>query len=89
MVVFSQQFLSPYFFSLFKFFMAEIRIERRPKRKLWPLLIGTLLLLGLVWLVSKAFEDDRHKSIRKSSTTEVYRLKITEAHHPLVAQINF
>jgi hypothetical protein len=40
-------------------YMAEIKIERKAQRSLWPWIIGILLLLGLIVLLSLAFDDDR------------------------------
>jgi len=41
--------------------MAEIRVERKPQRKLWPLLLGLLVAALLVWGLV-AMNNDRDES---------------------------
>lgn len=38
--------------------MAEIRVEPKRKAPIWPWIIGILILLGLIWLLVEAFEQD-------------------------------
>lgn len=38
--------------------MAEIRVEPKGKAPIWPWIIGILILLGLIWLLIEAFEQD-------------------------------
>ena len=38
--------------------MAEIRVEPKRKAPIWPWIIGILILLGLIWLLVEAFDDD-------------------------------
>jgi hypothetical protein len=40
--------------------MAEIRVERKPQRKIWPLILGLLVAALLVWgLVATLNHNDR------------------------------
>ena len=39
--------------------MAEIRVERKPKRNIWPLLLGLLVAALLVWGLMAALDNDR------------------------------
>jgi len=39
--------------------MAEIRVERKPKRKIWPLILGLLVAALLVWGLMAAMDNDR------------------------------
>jgi hypothetical protein len=39
--------------------MAEIRVERKPKRKIWPLILGLLVAALLVWGLLATMNNDR------------------------------
>jgi hypothetical protein len=39
--------------------MAEIRVERTPKRKIWPLILGLLVAALLVWGLLATMDNDR------------------------------
>lgn len=39
--------------------MAEIRVERKPKRKIWPLILGLLVAALLVWGLLATMDNDR------------------------------
>ena len=39
--------------------MAEIRIEHKPKRKIWPLILGLLVAALLVWGLMVTLNNDR------------------------------
>lgn len=39
--------------------MAEIRVERKPKRKIWPLILGLLVAALLVWGLMATLDNDR------------------------------
>lgn len=38
--------------------MAEIKVEKKNKAPVWPWIIGILVLLGLIWFLVEAFEED-------------------------------
>ena len=42
--------------------MAEIRVERKPKRKIWPLLLGLLVAALLVWGLMATMDNDRDET---------------------------
>jgi hypothetical protein len=39
--------------------MAEIRVEHKPKRKIWPLILGLLVAALLVWGLLATMNNDR------------------------------
>jgi hypothetical protein len=39
--------------------MAEIRVEHKPKRKIWPLILGLLAAALLVWGLMATLDNDR------------------------------
>ena len=39
--------------------MAEIRVERKPQRKIWPLILGLLVAALLVWGLLAMMDNDR------------------------------
>lgn len=39
--------------------MAEIRVERKPKRKIWPLILGLLVAALLAFVLLSTLNDDR------------------------------
>jgi hypothetical protein len=44
--------------------MAEIRVERKPKRKIWPLILGLLVAALLVWgLLATMDNNDRNDDV--------------------------
>lgn len=38
--------------------MAEIKVERKKQAPVWPWIIGILVLLGLIWFLVEAFNED-------------------------------
>lgn len=38
--------------------MAEIKVERKNKTPIWPWIIGILVLLGIIWFLVEAFEEE-------------------------------
>lgn len=40
--------------------MAEIRVERKPKRKIWPLILGLLVAALLVWGLMATLNNERN-----------------------------
>lgn len=38
--------------------MAEIKVERKNKAPIWPWIIGILVLLGIIWFLIEAFEEE-------------------------------
>lgn len=38
--------------------MAEIRVEEKKNRPIWPWIIGALLLIGLIWAVAELFDNE-------------------------------
>ena len=38
--------------------MAEIKVERKKKAPIWPWIIGILILLGIIWFLVEAFEEE-------------------------------
>ena len=38
--------------------MAEIKVERKNKAPIWPWIIGILVLLGIIWFLVEAFEEE-------------------------------
>lgn len=38
--------------------MAEIRVEKRDNKPIWPWIIGALLLIGLIWAAVELFDSD-------------------------------
>ncbi|HKH49041.1 MAG TPA: hypothetical protein VKM72_30620 [Thermoanaerobaculia bacterium] len=40
--------------------MAEIRVERKPQRKIWPLILGILVAALLVWGLLAMMDNDRN-----------------------------
>lgn len=38
--------------------MAEIKVEKKDKAPIWPWIIGILLLLGIIWFLVEAFEEE-------------------------------
>lgn len=38
--------------------MANIRVETKKKTPIWPWIVGVVLLLGIIWLVVEAFDDE-------------------------------
>lgn len=44
--------------------MAEIRVERKPQRKIWPLILGLLVAALLVWgLLATMDNNDRNDDV--------------------------
>jgi hypothetical protein len=39
--------------------MVEIRVEHKPKRKIWPLILGLLAAALLVWGLMATLDNDR------------------------------
>lgn len=39
--------------------MAEIRVERKPQRKIWPLILGLLVAALLVWGLLAMMDNER------------------------------
>lgn len=38
--------------------MAEIKVEKKNKAPIWPWIIGILVLLGIIWFLVEAFEEE-------------------------------
>ncbi|WP_224995648.1 hypothetical protein [Cesiribacter sp. SM1] len=38
--------------------MAEIRVEKKDNKPIWPWIIGALLLIGLIWAVAELFDSE-------------------------------
>jgi hypothetical protein len=55
--------------------MAEIRVERKPKRKIWPLILGllvaALLAFGLLSMLNNDRDDQDAAQMQQSSLTPV------------------
>lgn len=43
--------------------MAEIRVERKPQRKIWPLILGLLVAALLVWGLLATMNNDRNNDV--------------------------
>jgi len=52
--------------------MAEIRVERKPQRKIWPLILGILVAALLVWglfaMMNDNDRDDRNAAQLQQSS---------------------
>lgn len=53
--------------------MAEIRVERKPKKSIWPWILGLLVAAALVWVLAESMDNDRNDvdEARVSSLTPV------------------
>lgn len=50
--------------------MAEIKVERKKQTPVWPWIIGILVLLGLIWFLVEAFNEESEVE-REIQETEV------------------
>lgn len=50
--------------------MAEIRVERKPQRKIWPLILGLLVAALLVWGLLATMDNDRNNDVDAAQTQQ-------------------
>jgi hypothetical protein len=50
--------------------MAEIRVERKPRRNIWPWILGLIVVALVVWGLV-AMNDNRREPAQQSSLTSV------------------
>jgi hypothetical protein len=50
--------------------MAEIRVERKPQRKIWPLILGLLVAALLVWGLLATMDNNRNNDVDAAQTQQ-------------------
>lgn len=64
--------------------MAEIKVEKKNKAPIWPWIVGILVLLGLIWFLVEAFEEEEEIEYEEvEEVEEVGTLMLPETNNEL------
>lgn len=51
--------------------MAEIRVERKPRRNIWPWILGLLVAALLVWGLAETMDNDRDDEVNAARVSSL------------------
>lgn len=57
--------------------MAEIRVERKPKRNIWPWILGLLVAALLVWGLAETMDNDRADEVNEARVSSLAPVTFT------------
>jgi hypothetical protein len=64
--------------------MAEIRVERKPQRKIWPLILGLLVAALLVWGLLATMGNNRNNDVDSAQTQQSSLVPASDLASPAV-----